>query len=184
VPQKKVSESARNSSTKSSSQQVACQRDQNCTSWDLIPSFPSYYSFSFFICSLVSLPERANGFNYCSFPFKRFYRNHSLLLLASSALLSSFPTLTDLSDLTNPPSLSSEQLFVWSLPDGQQLYYDNQETVRFRIEEEIWTDQSPMGPKEREEAAGSVRGSPYVVKGSMADAGLGPCLWWDGDGEE
>ncbi|PMD49905.1 DNA-directed RNA polymeras-like protein III 25 kDa polypeptide [Hyaloscypha bicolor E] len=83
--------------------------------------------------------------------------------------------------------LPTEQVFVWNLADGQRLYYDNQETVRFRIEEEIWTDQSPMGPKEREDAAGTVMrasaGSPYVVKGSMADAGLGPCLWWDGDEE-
>jgi DNA-directed RNA polymerase III subunit RPC8 len=22
-----------------------------------------------------------------------------------------------------------------------------------------------------------------VIRGSMADAGLGPCLWWDGDDE-
>lgn len=79
--------------------------------------------------------------------------------------------------------MTSEQLFVWETEDGQLLYYDNQETVRFRIEEEIWTDQSPMGPKEREDAAGTVKSSPYVVRGSMGDAGLGPCLWWDGDEE-
>ncbi|KAN0098764.1 DNA-directed RNA polymerase III [Hyaloscypha variabilis] len=80
--------------------------------------------------------------------------------------------------------LPSEQLFYWELEDGSKLYYDNQETVRFRIEEEVWTDQSPMGPKERDDAAGTIKSSPYVVKGSMADAGLGPCLWWDGEGEE
>lgn len=27
------------------------------------------------------------------------------------------------------------------------------------------------------------KSSPYVIRGSMADAGLGPCLWWDGDDE-
>jgi DNA-directed RNA polymerase III subunit RPC8 len=70
--------------------------------------------------------------------------------------------------------------------DGQDLFYDNQETVRFRIEEEIWTDQSPMGPKEKEDlvgTAGAEKSSPYVIRGSMADAGLGPCLWWDGEEE-
>jgi DNA-directed RNA polymerase III subunit RPC8 len=41
-----------------------------------------------------------------------------------------------------------------------------------------------MGPKEREDAAGTVKSSPYVVRGSMADAGLGPCLWWDGEDED
>jgi DNA-directed RNA polymerase III subunit RPC8 len=56
--------------------------------------------------------------------------------------------------------------------------------VRFRVEDEIWTDQSPMGPSEKEESAGGlerVKVSPYVLKGTMEDAGLGPCLWWDGE---
>ena len=96
---------------------------------------------------------------------------------------------------TNPhPSLHPDQLFVWHVPPSdpseppQDLIYDNQETVRFRIEEEIWTDQSPLGPKEKEDALGLTtadagKSSPYVIRGSMADAGLGPCLWWDGDDE-
>lgn len=41
-----------------------------------------------------------------------------------------------------------------------------------------------MGPKERDDAAGTVQTSPYVLRGTMADAGLGPCLWWDGEEEE
>ncbi len=64
------------------------------------------------------------------------------------------------------------------------LYYDNHETVRFRIEDEIWTDQSPVGPREKEDP-GAIKQSPYVLLGTMEDAGLGPCLWWDGpDGDE
>lgn len=70
------------------------------------------------------------------------------------------------------------------MTDGQPLYYDNQETVRFRITEEIWTDQTPVGPSEKEEDGGRKQ-SPYVLRATMEDAGLGPCLWWDGeDGEE
>ncbi len=83
-----------------------------------------------------------------------------------------------------------------------ELHFDNQETVRVRIDEEIWTDQSPVGPRERADAtggAGSIGGAggmgsglgakegmkrhPYMLVGSMEDAGMGPCLWWDGDDE-
>ncbi|KAF8854453.1 RNA polymerase III subunit Rpc25 [Acephala macrosclerotiorum] len=75
-----------------------------------------------------------------------------------------------------------EQLYTWQT-DGQTLWYDNQETVRFRIEDEIWHDQSPIGPNQKEE---QVKSSPYQLIATMEDAGLGPCLWWDGEeaGEE
>jgi len=63
------------------------------------------------------------------------------------------------------------------------LYFDNHETVRFRVEEEVWTDQTPKGPREKEELEGGLKSSPYSLKGTMEDAGLGPCLWWDGEGE-
>ena len=71
---------------------------------------------------------------------------------------------------------------MW-VPDGQPLYYDNQETVRFRITEEVWTDQAPNGPSEKDEE-GVQNQSPYNLIASMQDAGLGPCLWWDGEDEE
>ena len=41
-----------------------------------------------------------------------------------------------------------------------------------------------MGPSEKEESGGErVKVSPYVLKATMEDAGLGPCLWWDGEEE-
>jgi DNA-directed RNA polymerase III subunit RPC8 len=60
------------------------------------------------------------------------------------------------------------------------LYYDNQETVRFRIEDEIWTDQSPAKPSEKEDDI-ERENSPYKLQATMEDAGLGPVLWWDGE---
>ena len=54
--------------------------------------------------------------------------------------------------------------------------------MRFRIENEYWFDQSPLGPSEKER--GVVKKSPYMIEASMEDAGLGPCLWWDGADEE
>ncbi|VDB93680.1 BgtA-20630, partial [Blumeria graminis f. sp. tritici] len=75
-----------------------------------------------------------------------------------------------------------EQIYVWQASPDFPLYFDKHETVRLRIEQEIWTDQTPIGPKD-EENSKSVRSSPYVLHGSMQEAGLGPCLWWD-DAEE
>jgi DNA-directed RNA polymerase subunit E'/Rpb7 len=57
------------------------------------------------------------------------------------------------------------------------MYFDSQEVVRFRIESERWTDQSPLGPNEEKENREKI--SPYVIEGSMAEDGLGPVLWWD-----
>ena len=74
-----------------------------------------------------------------------------------------------------------ESLYIWET-DGQALYYDNQETVRFRIEDEIWHDQIPSGPREKDDA-GTVKSSPYQLIATMEDAGVGPCLWWDGERE-
>jgi DNA-directed RNA polymerase III subunit RPC8 len=41
---------------------------------------------------------------------------------------------------------------------------------------------SPLGPSER--GGEGERGvAPFVLRGTMEDAGLGPCLWWDGEEE-
>jgi len=64
------------------------------------------------------------------------------------------------------------------------MYYDNQETVRFKITEEVWTDQTPIGPNTQKDDEVVERASPYSLKASMQDAGLGPCLWWDEAEEE
>ncbi|RFU34359.1 hypothetical protein B7463_g1972, partial [Scytalidium lignicola] len=75
-----------------------------------------------------------------------------------------------------------EQVMIW-MSEGTPLYFDNHETVRFRIEKEHWFDQSPVGPSEKEDGL-VVKQSPYVIEASMEDPGLGPVLWWDGGDEE
>lgn len=79
---------------------------------------------------------------------------------------------------SNKFSDRNEQCFKWRTEDLQELFYDNHETVRFRIEEEHWHDQTPIGPRQKEE---EVKRSPYTITATMEDAGLGPCLWWDGE---
>jgi DNA-directed RNA polymerase III subunit RPC8 len=71
---------------------------------------------------------------------------------------------------------------IWEVEGGEQLFFDNHETVRFRIEEEEWYDQAPIGPKK--DGVVQERKSPYKLVASMEDSGMGPCLWWDGMEEE
>lgn len=60
--------------------------------------------------------------------------------------------------------------------DGDTLYLDNHDSVRVRVESEVWEDTTPTGPGEEDEVGAK---SPYIIYGSMLDAGLGPCIWWD-----
>ncbi|TVY20444.1 DNA-directed RNA polymerase III subunit RPC8, partial [Lachnellula arida] len=72
------------------------------------------------------------------------------------------------------------QEMIWA-PEGDKMYFDNHETVRFRVEEEEWNDAAPVGPKR--EGIEVERKSPYKLVGSMEEPGMGPCLWWDEDME-
>ncbi|RKF56968.1 DNA-directed RNA polymerase III subunit rpc8 [Golovinomyces cichoracearum] len=72
----------------------------------------------------------------------------------------------------------NEQIYVWQASPDFPLYFDKHEIVRVRIESEIWTDQTPVGPKDKEDTNVVVT-SPYALQGSMQEAGLGPCIWWD-----
>ncbi|KAL8974209.1 MAG: hypothetical protein Q9197_001552 [Variospora fuerteventurae] len=55
-----------------------------------------------------------------------------------------------------------EQCWVWS-NEGQEYFYDKSEWVRFRVEQEHWTDLSPMAPSEEEATGLSERKSPYTI---------------------
>lgn len=67
---------------------------------------------------------------------------------------------------------------VWKT-DDDELFFDNHETVRLRIEEEEWNDAAPVGPKREGEE--EEKKSPYKLVASMEEAGMGPCMWWDED---
>ena len=75
---------------------------------------------------------------------------------------------------------ATEEAWVWTTDEGHELFFDRNETVRFRVEAETWTDlspekQTPPGEEAEEEA----RPSPYQITASMQQSGLGPLLWWD-----
>ncbi|KAL9585666.1 MAG: hypothetical protein Q9212_001403 [Teloschistes hypoglaucus] len=55
-----------------------------------------------------------------------------------------------------------EQCWIWS-NEGQEYFYDKTEWVRFRVEQEHWTDLAPVAPSERDSAAMAERKSPYSI---------------------
>lgn len=78
--------------------------------------------------------------------------------------------------------------FVWRADDGaggtNDFYFDNSESCLLRIEEEQWHDLSPDALKEEDEEGTESRLPPYRIRGSMMHSGLGPTLWWVGEGDE
>ena len=63
--------------------------------------------------------------------------------------------------------------------EGQSLYYDNNETVRFQVLSEEWHDQAPSGPQDLADQPASELLPPYKITGSMKAPGLGCSLWWE-----
>ena len=51
---------------------------------------------------------------------------------------------------------------MW-LNDGDEYFYDKNEWVRVRIEDEHWNDLSPIAPSERGSEATEERKSPYSI---------------------
>jgi len=91
-----------------------------------------------------------------------------------------------------------ESVWVWTTEDGEKFHFDKNERVRFRIEEEIWTDQaadeeggiiaverevevgdSEAARRKREEDERKRRNkTPWRLVASMAQGGMGILTWW------
>lgn len=88
-------------------------------------------------------------------------------------------------DIFVPPNLMfpesffnvQEQVWTW-VNDGDEYFYDKNEWVRVRVEEEQWNDISPSPPSERGNESTTERKSPYSITASMSQSGLGPVEWW------
>lgn len=59
-----------------------------------------------------------------------------------------------------------EQCWVWP-NEGQEYFYDKHEWVRFRVEQEIWHDASPLPPSERQKIPSGELKSPYSLTVSV-----------------
>ncbi|KAF2836406.1 DNA-directed rna polymerase III 25 kd polypeptide [Patellaria atrata CBS 101060] len=78
---------------------------------------------------------------------------------------------------------TAEQVWVWTTDDGTELFFDNHEIVLLRIEDEQWHDQTPQQPNVLGDIEESEEVPPYILTASMAQAGLGPTVWWGGEEE-
>ncbi|KAI8577654.1 hypothetical protein K450DRAFT_251127 [Umbelopsis ramanniana AG] len=105
-------------------------------------------------------------------------------------------------DITIPPGClqsgssfdAEERVWIWNY-DGEKLYMDIEEQIRFQVLSEVFTDTTPtptnIGPTGRRQsaadataandlAANSTKIPPYALTGSIATDGLGPISWWGG----
>ncbi|EFN81651.1 DNA-directed RNA polymerase III subunit RPC8 [Harpegnathos saltator] len=75
-----------------------------------------------------------------------------------------------------------DQVWVWEYKTEEgsthDLYVDLEELIRFRVVNEIFTEETPKPPDtvEKEETN---KVAPYILHGSIDEAGLGPLLWWE-----
>lgn len=100
---------------------------------------------------------------------------------SSRSCASNFLQRTPLTRCSN----SAEDAWVWKTDDGVELFFDRNETVRFRVEAETWNDLAPENRPGETHDTEEFSKSPYTITASMQQSGLGPLLWWeDGDGEE
>ncbi|KAK3330427.1 RNA polymerase III subunit Rpc25-domain-containing protein [Apodospora peruviana] len=72
----------------------------------------------------------------------------------------------------------SEGIWVWR-EDDQELYYDQNEMVRFQVLMEDWHDQTPKGPVDITDPPTAQISPPYTITGTMKTSGLGCYLWWE-----
>ena len=78
-----------------------------------------------------------------------------------------------------------EQVWTW-VNDGDEYFYDKNEWVRVRVEDERWNDISPSPPSERGTESTVERKSPYSVTVSallllkrdvLKDVGFDVAVW-------
>lgn len=85
---------------------------------------------------------------------------------------------------------------IWRTQDEEsgetnEFFFDRAEKCLYRVEDEIWHDLSPQMQKPNQDFVSqdqteenTVRRTPYLIRGSMALSGLGPTIWWTGEGLE
>ncbi|EUB60711.1 DNA-directed RNA polymerase III subunit RPC8 [Echinococcus granulosus] len=76
-----------------------------------------------------------------------------------------------------------QQCWIWQYEDDGEsadLRIEKNDTIRFRVEQEVWQDPNPNGEKQDQNQPVSPFGnkSPYVILGSIVSDGLGLTCWW------
>ena len=105
------------------------------------------------------------------------------------------------SNLLDPSTYDPrEATWIWTSEDGSKFFFDKNERVRFRVEEEVWTDQAvdeeggDLVVQGKVETAGGEEGAakrkreeeerrrkgrtPWRLVASMQQGGMGLLTWW------
>lgn len=86
-----------------------------------------------------------------------------------------------------------DSAWVWPMDEETKLYFDVNEKIRFRVEQEVFVDVKPKSPKEREaeeqmeqdensteEQKAKIEKPPaYALLGSCQTDGMGLVGWWE-----
>lgn len=82
----------------------------------------------------------------------------------------------------------SDNAWVWPMDEETKLYFDINEKIRFRVEQEVFLDVKPKVPKERqleeqqdqdEEKVIVEKPPAYALLGSCQTDGMGLVSWWE-----
>lgn len=127
-----------------------------------------------------ALPTLSSDTSQCGRTFSMTFSSHTMSCQTRQSSKAYSPGLLEQLEETDkaPCSDMNQQLWVWNI-EGQRMFYDLHEMVRFRVIDEEWHDQTPTKPIERGEEPEEHRNPPYMIQGSMKDPGLGVCIWWD-----
>ncbi|ANB13754.1 DNA-directed RNA polymerase III subunit RPC25 [Sugiyamaella lignohabitans] len=71
-----------------------------------------------------------------------------------------------------------EQAWLWKTEESE-LYIDTNEKIRFRVEQEIFSNQPPKRPGVEEEEQVHNQVPPYSIIGSCQTDGMGLVSWWE-----
>lgn len=86
-----------------------------------------------------------------------------------------------------------DNAWVWAMNEDTKLYFDVNEKIRFRVEQEVFVDVKPKSPREREleeqmeqdekmaeeEKGKSEKPPAYALLGSCQTDGMGLVSWWE-----
>lgn len=72
-----------------------------------------------------------------------------------------------------------DSAWVWPMDEETRLYFDINEKIRFRVEQEVFVDVKPPDPRQRSEDDGQTRAPAYALIGSCQTDGMGLVSWWE-----
>ncbi|CCE65884.1 hypothetical protein TPHA_0N01030 [Tetrapisispora phaffii CBS 4417] len=82
----------------------------------------------------------------------------------------------------------NENAWVWPMDEDTELYFDINEKIRFRVEQEVFIDVKPKSPKERDQEEKAKENGEletteklpsYAILGSCQTDGMGLVSWWE-----